>query len=430
MKIIKLQKILKIFVDLRFAILLLLIIAGSSSLGSFIEQDESLTFYKENYPSNKPIFGFIDYKFLVFFGFDHIYQSWWFILLLLFLGISLVSCTITRQFPLVKNSKKEFFKRDLNSFLNLPFFIKTKNSYFFKENLLLKLKNSNFSIFQKKDTIYLYKGLIGRISPILVHASLILILLASFFGAFKNVKIQEFVPKGEIFRFQNIVKIGSLRNLAPITIRLNDFWIDYENNKIHQFYSNLSILDNFGNELKQETISVNNPLKFKSFDFYQSDWNLIGIRTKFSNSKIIYEYPLFNIDKKAKIWITWLKYNNEIYTIVFDKLQNSFNLYDEKGQYIQNFCLNQNILNKFIIIEILPSSGILIKSDPSIPFIYLGFFGLILTTFLSYLPFTQIWICKKSDFFFIGGNTNRGKLQLEIEFENLIRYSENIKLKK
>ena len=55
---------------------------------------------------------------------------------------------------------------------------------------------------------------------------------------------------------------------------------EYENNKIHQFYSNLSILDNYGNEIKQQTISVNNPLRYKNIDFYQSDWNLLGIRVK------------------------------------------------------------------------------------------------------------------------------------------------------
>jgi cytochrome c biogenesis protein len=429
MKIVKFQKFFKIFIDLKFAIVLLLVIATLSSLGSFIEQDESISFYQQNYPIDKPIFGFIDFNFLLFFGLDRIYQSWWFILLLIFLVISLTSCTITRQFPLVKNSKKELFKTTYKSFQNLPFFIQTKKDYFFQENILLRLQNSDFSIFQKKNIIYVYKGLIGRISPILVHASLILILFGSFFGALKNVKAQEFLPKGEIFRIQNLVKIGSLRTLPTLTIRVNDFWIDYEKNKIHQFYSNLSILDNFGNELKNETISVNNPLRFKSFDVYQSDWNLIGLRIKKINSTNIYEYPLFNIDNNSKTWITWIKNDKNIYTIIFDKLQNTFSIYDESGRFIENASLNEVIFNGISIIDILPSSGLLIKSDPSIPLIYLGFAGLMITTILSYLPFTQLWLFQKNDYFWIGGNTNRGKIQLEIEFENLIRYSENIKRK-
>jgi hypothetical protein len=42
-EIIKTSKVLKIFTDLKFAILVLTILAIASSLGSFIEQDESVS---------------------------------------------------------------------------------------------------------------------------------------------------------------------------------------------------------------------------------------------------------------------------------------------------------------------------------------------------------------------------------------------------
>jgi cytochrome c biogenesis protein ResB len=48
---------------------------------------------------------------------------------------------------------------------------------------------------------------------------------------------------------------------------------EYETNRVHQFYSNLSILDNYGNEVAQQTISVNNPLRYKNVDFIK----VIGI---------------------------------------------------------------------------------------------------------------------------------------------------------
>ena len=59
MNLIKIKRGLKIFTNLRFAIAVLLVIAIASSLGSFIEQDENIEFYQENYPLNKPIYGFI-----------------------------------------------------------------------------------------------------------------------------------------------------------------------------------------------------------------------------------------------------------------------------------------------------------------------------------------------------------------------------------
>ena len=76
-------------------------------------------------------------------------------------------------------------------------------------------------------------------------------------------------------------------------------------------------------------------------------------------------------------------------------------------------------------LDLLPATGLLIKYDPSIELIYLGFGLLMLTTLLSYLPYTQFWVFENSKDIWIGSSTNRGKIQLEIEFENLIREMEN-----
>jgi len=336
------------------------------------------------------------------------------------LGISLITCTFTRQFPLFSNSKEYFFRKNKSSFLALPFSVKVKNIYYLKENILGKIQNLNFYIYQYDNLIYGYRGLIGRISPILVHISLIIILGGSSWGAFNNFKAQEILPKGEIFHIQNPIKIGNITVLPDINTRVNDFWVEYENNRIKQFYSNISILDSTGQELKNQTISVNNPLRYKSIDFYQSDWNLLGIRVKEKDSKI-YELPLFSLQKNSKSWITWLKEkDNHNKTLIFDQLENTFSIYDEKGSFIRLGSIGDVIDDKQVI-EIIPSTGLQIKYDPSIIIIYSGFGLLMITAFLSYLPYTQIWVFEKENNCWLGSLTNRGKINLEIEFENLIR---------
>ena len=424
MKTLKQQKLLKIFTDLRFAILILVMIAIGSSIGSFIEQEEPLSFYQQNYPVEKPIYGFINWKIITFFQIDHIYRAWWFLILLIILGICLISCTVTRQFPLFINSKEYIFKKEKQSFKNLPFFVRIQNFFYLKETILLKLQSMNFYLYQKENFIYGYRGLVGRISPILVHFSLIIILLGSSFGAFNNFKAQEIVPKGEIFHIQNPIKVGLLTEVPNITTRINDFWVEYEQNKIHQFYSNLSILDNYGNEIKQQTISVNNPLRYNGVDFYQSDWNLLGIRVKKINENKIYEFPLFALKENSKAWITWIKTEENNYSLIFDQLQNSFAIYDNKGKFLGIKELGDFIETKYAVIDVIPATGLLIKYDPSIPLIYFGFGFLMLTTSLSYLPYTQIWIFHQKNQSWLGGITNRGKIQLELEFETLIRYIE------
>jgi cytochrome c biogenesis protein len=209
--------------------------------------------------------------------------------------------------------------------------------------------------------------------------------------------------------------------LPDLSIRVNDFWVEYEKNKIHQFYSNLSILDNYGKEIKDQTISVNNPLRYKNVDFYQSDWNLIGIRIRNIKEMKTYELPLFSLKKNSKAWITWIEKEKQAYTVIFDQAQNTCLFYNEKGNFIASKNIGDFIDNELLLVDILPSTGLLIKYDPSIPIIYFGFGLLMITTSLSFLPYTQIWVFNSKKNIWIGGVTNRGKIQLEIEFENLIR---------
>lgn len=448
MKLISFQPYLKIFTSLQNAIFLLGIIALLSSIGSVIEQDETLGFYQENYSSEKPIYGFIDWKLVLFFGLDHIYTTWWFSSLLILLAICLTSCTISRQFPTFITSKDYLLKQQQASFFKLPFFVRLKNISYIKESFLVQLQQLNFYVYQKNNLIYGYKGLVGRISPILVHLSLLIILFGSSASAFLNFKAQEFIPKGEIFHIQNPLKIGFFTSFPGLATRVNDFWVEYENNRIHQFYSNLSILDTFGKEVKNQTISVNNPLRYKQIDFYQSDWNLVGVRIENLSEKKIYEFPLFSFQKKEKAWITWVvptkgenkpifdsknilssiekqekasKDQSDSFILIINQLQNLILVYNKEGQFLDTKNVGDLINSNLRILEIIPSTGLLIKYDPIISLIYLGFGLLMITALLSYLPYTQIWIVKKKNYSLIGSTTNRGKIQLELDFENLIR---------
>ena len=91
--------------NLQFAIVLLLLIASFSSIGTFIEQGKDTDFYELNYPNTQPLFGFINAKFILLLSLDHIYTAWWFIVIIAFFVVSLFSCTLIRQLPSLKFSR-------------------------------------------------------------------------------------------------------------------------------------------------------------------------------------------------------------------------------------------------------------------------------------------------------------------------------------
>ena len=162
------KKLLRVFADLRFAISLLLIISIIITIGSIIEQDQSIEFYKENYPINKSIFGFINWQFIQFFQLDHIYKTFWFISVLIIFGTSLISCTFLQQFPTLNFSRRCHFYKKLKK-MDLQLNLEKENT----ENFIYKLINQGYFVFQQKNKFYASKGLIGRVAPVFVHLSII-----------------------------------------------------------------------------------------------------------------------------------------------------------------------------------------------------------------------------------------------------------------
>ena len=150
------------------------------------------------------------------------------------------------------------------------------------------------------------------------------------------------------------------------------------------------------------------------------------MRIQDQNSQIS-QYPLINLgDLQNKIWITWIPSNLEFrqgILLLVDNLQGYCSIYNELGQFLGNLELNEQFTATFPIslIDILSSTGLQIKTDPGIPLIYTGFFFLMISTLISYITYSQIWVIKNNKEIFIGGNTTRGTFEFEIEFFKLIK---------
>lgn len=419
------QKIFRLFADLRFSIFTLLLISTCSIIGTVIEQDQSIETYKINYPITNPVFGFLSWDKIIYFGLDHVYKTWWFLFLIFLFGCSLVLCSFLQQLPSLKVARRCQFFRTNRAFYKLNnYTILTTPSF---SKILAGIKLNDYSIFQQKNIVYSYKGLIGRIAPIIVHFSMILVLVGTIVSSLFGFKAQEIVPKTENFHIQNILSNGRLSIIPQNSARVNDFWITYTKNKtISQFYSDISILNSTGNEIKRKTISVNYPLVNKGVYYYQTDWNLIGLRFKTNTNQII-EYPLVNVfPNQEKIWLTWISNSQLTQTgiiLLIDNLEGYCSIYNDTGQFLGNLELNEtfNFNQNITLLEILSSTGLQIKIDPGIPLIYLGFFFLMISTLMSYITYSQVWIFQKEQQLFIGGNTNRALFDFELEFLKLVK---------
>lgn len=428
------KKVLKLFADLKVAIFLLILICICCIVGSIIEQEKTAEYYSEMYPDTSPLFGFLDYKFIEFFSLNHLFRAPWFISLLLIFGFSLLICTFFQQIPSVEFSKSLNFYmfKNLNENINLSKTIPNN----FLPLFLQRIKKENYFVFQKCNNFYAYKGIIGRLGPIVVHLSIILILIGSIIASTRGFTAQEIVPKTEIFYIQNSYERTTFDFLPNLPIRVNDFWVDYsiKNNFISQFYSNLSILKSTGQEILNKTISVNNPIEYDNIMWYQTDWDLIALRVKINND--IYEFPLNSLaNSQRKIWLSWIPLSpdfTEGILFIVDNLKGNLIKYDNFGQFngIQELgqVLNDFTDLKISILDIISSTGLQIKFDPGILFIYIGFGFLIISTLLSYISYSKVWIVKEKINYRVVCDTNRSKLQFEIKFLKILQQPSKIVL--
>lgn len=424
------RELLPILTDLRLAISLLLAIAVFSISGTVLEQGQSVDFYQANYPEHPALFGFLTWKVILTLGLDHVYRTWWFLALLILFGTSLTACTFTRQLPALKAAQHWKFYDQPRQFQKLALSAELDTGSLLSLTPLLQKRR--YRVFQEAEgTVYARKGIVGRLGPIVVHVGIVIILLGGIWGSMTGFVGQEMVPSGETFQVRNIIKAGpGATSQIPKdwSLRVNRFWIDYTpTGGIDQFYSDMSVLDSQGAEVKRKTIYVNEPLRYRGVTFYQTDWAIAAIRLQLNNSPVL-QLPMapLNTNGKGRLWGTWIPTKPDLsagVSLLARDLQGMLLIYDVKGQLLDT--LRPGMATKvngvtLRIVEVVGSTGLQIKADPGIPIVYTGFALLMLGVLMSYVSHSQIWALQKDGHLYVGGKTNRAQVAFEREMLDIL----------
>jgi cytochrome c biogenesis protein len=422
------KDLLPFLADFGLAIVLLLAIALFSISGTLIEQGQPVTFYQANYPEAPALFGFLSWKVLLNLGLNHVYSTWWFLSLLVLFGLSLATCTYSRQIPALKAARTWKFYERPRQFEKLA--LSTMLPLDSLTGLAQGLEQKRYKIFQQDNTLYARKGLAGRVSPIVVHASMILILLGSIWGSLTGFMAQEMVPSGATFSVKNVVEAGTWAQPQipkDWSMKVNRFWIDYTNNgNIDQFYSDLSVLDAQGQEVDRKTIHVNQPLKHNGVTVYQTDWAISSVKVRVNNS------PIFQLQmarlpvSEGRIWGTWVPIKTDMsagVALIARDLQGTVVVYDTAGKLVGSLRNGMKLTVEGVelsLIDIIGSTGLQIKADPGIPYVYTGFGLLMLSVMLSYISHSQIWGLVEEGTLYVGGRTNRAQITFERELVDIL----------
>ena len=418
-----LNKLILNISSLKFAISLLIFIAFSSGIGTFIPQGLGKKDYLESYENN-PIFGFLDGDKILLLELDHIYTSTWFLISLLLLCISLASSSFRKQIPTLKASLQWTDYDNIEKFNNLQLACKWDEKEGDKtiSNANDILKNQGWEILRKENRLLARKGVLGRAGPILVHTGLIILLIGSAYGNFTRNSSEEYlIPNESLDLINDLSK-------EKFSLKLKNFNIQRENDGLpKQFTSNLEIYSYESNEKIKAQTQVNHPLRYKGLTIYQADWAISNIILEID--KINYQFTLKPVPEIGnQIWGVLLELGENMkknYLLTIDNENGPVKIFDINDFSEQDIYLNgtESKVNfsDIKLIKIIPSSGLIIKSDPSIPTIYSSFVIILFGATLSLIPTKRIWLFNdiSSKSYYLGGLCNKNLSGFELEFNKL-----------
>ena len=414
--------------SLKIAILLLLLIAISCALGTIIPQQESDQFYYDNFNKN-PFLGIINANILLLFEFNHIYTSFWFLLILIWLGIALSVCSFRRQLPILKSALNWIDYKSPRQIakLSIAQTIKTNNSSKSLEKLTINLKKEGWNVKETDGRIAARQGVVGRVGPILIHLGMILLMIGSTYGSLNGQTIEKFLAPGRSIDLLN------KNEQKGLTIELEKFQIERDpQGRAEQYRSIVNVIEPNGDNKRKE-ISVNYPLRYKGLTLYQADWSLSAITIQINKSPKL-QIPIESIPELGdQVWGTTIptkKDGTDPILLTVNSEIGPVTIYDSNGNKLMTLITNKEVEVKeslIKIINIVPSSGLLLKRDPGVPIVYSSFAIIIIGGSLSLISTKKIWVIheKEKSLIYIGGLSNRNLFGLSKELPKIISFLDN-----
>lgn len=463
------DKIWNFFSSVKVGVWLIIITLIASALGTIFPQKMYIdqppeVYYQQEYGT----LGKIYYQL----GFDDLYSSWWYLLLIAMIGISLVICSLDRVIPLYKALKAQKVTRH-EGFLKRQRLFGVNSDAADKDLTLVKeqLQRKRYHIREENGNLLAEKGRFSRWGPYINHIGLIIFLIGTMMRFIPGMYVNEnlWVREGETA-------------LVPETgekfyIHNNKFILQtYDKNKDKTFaqalskagevaknyQSNVVLYEQSGKSLPGEKpklkkvmdykIRVNHPLSFDGYSIYQASFRselsamTFSLMNKQTNQtygdvkidlynpketydlgkgysvKILNYFPDFEFAKNGEPSTKSRDPNNpafifRMYTPDKPKGETSFVAI---RQTIEPFG-NNTYKMAFRGIDTKNVSGFVVRKDSSMWVIILG--GIIFMIGVvqgSYWQHRRIWIQRKNGQVWIAGHTNKNWYGFKREIETVL----------
>jgi len=424
------------FKSVKLALFTLFILAFTSIIGTIIPQNEPPDFYIRQYGANTA-------KLFQMLGIPDMYNTWWFLLLLVLLSINLIICSLNR-FPdawrLVVMDNLDVSPDRLRK-MRLQYSSTVKNSASgaasFAEKMLLAAgwkpkktdEDGNILFFAQK-------GAWTRLGVYGVHLSILVIFIGAIIGSLFGYKASVMLPEQAVT--DRVFERGSGRAIPlDFSVRCDSFTLSYyDNGAPKEYVSELTVLEN-GKEVLSMPIEVNDPLHYKGITFYQSSYNgfdeyLITLQDQKTKAK-----RKFHVRPGQKItWPgtdvsfgiinhrspdRWGQYRLKIWFSDGKVVPSQFWLDGSTAVSVERPDTTYLISSKQFF-----ATGLQVARDPGVWYVYAGCTLMLLGMLIVFsLSHKRIWVYVTTEGnnagLLVCGTSNKNKAGFEMEFEKLVK---------
>jgi cytochrome c biogenesis protein len=255
------KRLIKFFTSVKLAIVLLIILALASILGTLIPQGRSVEEYAARYGQISGLFGALQLT--------RLYHSFWFLALLGLFAVNITICTLERLGPKYRRAFSPRVESDPKGLLALKINARAKRSAPATEaaaEVRKLLEGARYRVRQAADgpRVHLLgrKKVWGLFGSDVVHVGLLVILAGGIISGQASIRADLSMAEGET---KSAPK-------ADFAVRLDKFTTEYyPDGSVKAWKSDLTVLEADKPVLSQ-TVAVNHPLTYKGYSFYQSSY--------------------------------------------------------------------------------------------------------------------------------------------------------------
>jgi cytochrome c biogenesis protein len=413
----------------KLALFTFFVLAITSIIGTVIQQGKEMQYYIDT-------FGAGTAKLFQVLNVPDMYNSWWFVSLLVLFSINLIVCTIDRFPNIWRLVNMDNLAMDISRIIKMP-----KRQAFTSDLSVTEVAQAvegvsstwKFERAEKDDGILFaaHKGNWSRLGVIAVHISILFIFAGAIIGSVLGFKGSVMIREGGSV---NQIYLRDANNTAlPIDfeVRCDRFELQlYDTGAPKEFISDLVVLED-GKEILAKTIEVNDPLQYGGLTFYQSSYQPVedGYAVEIENgttklSKKFFVGPgrpmnweeeglTFGITNRQGPYAMG-RYRHKIW--FNDASQKPIEFWTEEGKQV---IVERPAANYTFSIRQLYYTGLQVTKDPGVWFVYFGCAVMLLGLYVAFfLSHKKVWV-------FISEEESRTRLHLSgtsnknmIGFEN------------